>query len=199
MSHVAMQETKPGEPMFMDMEALELAAKMCKGRLVKRNTYNWWMSHVGDYPLPKGVNKDDLGTNAVFVFEIDPEHYAELGISNSGKKPYDIGFLEDPNNPGCFVPIYDFYAGGYGLESAIGKPLFNDVGQKAIRMLCPKLKQNYDMACDALAAKAAGDKIEFLTAKDAHVKYPQMFPTKTEDEATWVSIVDTSNRINAGV
>lgn len=191
MSHVASQETKPGEPMFADLDALQLAAQMCGGRIVKRNTYHWYQRHVGDYPVPKGMKVADLGRNAVYVFEIPPENYAKLGIAG---KPYDLGLVEDPNNPGCFVPVYDFFAGGNGLDKAIGTPLFNDASQKSIKMLCPKLKQNYDIACDILAAKQAGDQIDVLTAKDAAAKYPNLFPA-TEDEQTWVSIA-TGNRLN---
>jgi hypothetical protein len=191
MSHVAMQETKPGEPMFADMEALHLAAVMCGGRIVERNTYHWYNRHVGDYPVPKGVKVEQLGKNAKYVFEILPEKYKELGITG---KPYDLGLIEDPANPGCLVPIYDFYDGGMGLDNAIGTPLFSDAYQKAIKMLCPKLKQNYDIACDILAAKQAGDNIDVLTAKEASIKYPNMFP-ESNDTNTWVSIV-TGNRLN---
>lgn len=191
MSHVAAQETKPGEPMFADLEALQLAAQMCGGRIVERNTYHWYNRHVGDYPVPKGVKVSELGKNAKYVFEITPENYKRFGITG---KPYDLGFIEDPNNPGCYVPIYDFFAGGMGLDKAIGTPLFKDAAQRTIQMLCPKLKQNYDMACDILAAKQAGDQIDVLTAKDAAKKYPNLFPA-TEDEDTWVSIA-TGNRLN---
>lgn len=177
--------------MFADFDALQLAAEMCGGRIVKRNTYHWYQRHVGDYPVPKGMKVSDLGRNAVYVFEIPPENYAKLGITG---KPYDLGLVEDPNNPGCYVPVYDFYCGGMGLDKAIGSPLFNDGGQRAIKMLCPKLKQNYDIACDVLAAKAAGDHIDVLTAKAAAEKYPNLFPP-TEDEQTWVSIA-TGQRLN---
>ena len=189
MSHVAVQECKPGEPMFKDMEALQLACQMLGLQIEVRNNYHWYNRHVGDYPLPKGVKVADLGKNAEFVIRLNDE--------NKKKHPnaYEIGMLRDPNNPGCYVPIYDFYAGGYGLEEVIGRPHFNDKAQQSVKILCPKLKQFYDMACDGLAAKAAGDNIQFLTAKDAHEKYPEMFPQPTQDTDTWVSISDTSNRI----
>lgn len=184
MSHVAAQETKPGEPMFADMEALKLAAEMCGCEVVKQKTYHWYNRHMGDYPLPKGVKVDQLGKNAEYVVRVKAENYAKLGI---GGTPYELGLINDPNNPGCLTPIYDFYQGGYGLEKAIGTPLFNDAAKQVVRMLAPQLKQKYDMACDALAAKASGDHIEFLSLKDAAVKYPAMFP-KTDDEVTFVSV-----------
>lgn len=197
MSHVAVQETKPGEPQYADMQALQMACQMLGLEIEHTNKYHWYDRHMGDYPLPKGVKVSDLGHNAKFIIKLNAESAKKFG--HGGHKPYEIGMMEDPNNPGCFTPIYDFYMGGYGLEGAVGKPLFNDAAQKSVKMLAPKLKQHYDMCCDALAAQAVGDKIEFLTAKDAHVKYPQIFPAETEDERTWVSIVDTNNRINASL
>lgn len=192
MSHVASQETKPGEPMFADLEALKLAAEMIGCEVVKQKTYNWYNRHVGDYPLPKGMKADELGKNAEYVIRIKKDQYAKLGLA-AGATPYELGLVPDPNNPGCYVPIYDFWQQGYGLEKAIGSPLFKDT-DKVVQMLCPKLKQHYDMACDALAAKQAGDQIEFLPMKTAAEKYPTMFPPST-DEATWVSIA-TGQRLN---
>ncbi len=194
MSHVAMQETKAGEPMFQDMEALKMACDMLGLVIEVRKNYTWYNRHMGDYPIPAGVKKEDLGNNAQFVVRLNDEMTAKH--QRGSQKPYEIGMMADPNNPGCYVPIYDFYNGGYGLEAVIGKPLFNDAAQTQIRMLCPKLKQTYDMCCDALAAKQAGDQIEFLTAKAAHAKYPKVFPQPTEDEATWVSIANTEGRVD---
>lgn len=195
MSHVASIKTKPGEPMFASLEALQIAAGMCHGEIVKQTTYHWYMRHVGDYPLPEGMRAADLGKNATYVFRIKPEAYKELGIAG---EPYEMGLVEDPNNPGCYVPVYDFWAGGHGLDKAIGAPLFAGGDSRQIQMLGPKLKQCYDMACDALAARQSGDAIEFLTARDAHAKYPDAFP-RTDDTDTWVSVVDPTNRVSVGV
>jgi len=192
MSHVATQETKAGEPMFADMEALNLAAQACGGRIVERNTYHWFNRHMGDYPLPKGMKPGDLGNNAKYVFEIDPINYDKLGITT---KPYDIGLVDDPNNPGCLIPVYDFWMGGYGLDKAVGSPLFNDKQQRSVKMLCPDLKRNYDIACDILAAKQVGDTLEVLTLKQASKNYPMLFPP-SDDDQTWVSIA-SGERIQA--
>lgn len=193
MSHIAAVETKPGEPMFADLDALRMAAAMCGGEIVEQSTYHWYGTSLGDYPLPKGVTKDQLGKNAKYVFRIKPEEYARFGIA-PGTKVYELGLVEDPNNPGCYVPMYDYWMGGYGLDKAVGEPLRKG---RDVTMLAPKLKQNYDMACDALAARAAGDRIEFLTAKDAHLKYPSDFPATT-DVDTWVSIADPTQRMGIG-
>jgi hypothetical protein len=179
--------------MFANLHALKLAAEMCNGRIVERNTYHWYQTHVGDYPLPEGVKKEDLGHNAKYVFEIPPENYEALGIT---RKPYDLGLMEDVNNPGCLVPIYDFYNKGYGLETAIGSPLFADKDKTQIIMLCPSLKQRYDMACDILAAKACGDCIDVLPLAEAREKYPDIeFASQPNSADTWVSVI-TGERLS---
>lgn len=187
MSHVAMQETKPGEPMFKDMEALKMACDMLGLEIEHKKTYTWWGSHVGDYPVPAGVDKKELGRNAEFVIKLNAEKRAKYPSA------YEVGMIADPNNAGCYVPIYDFYGGGKGIDETIGNPLFGKT-QQEVKVLCPKLKQMYDMCCDKLAAIQVGDNIEFMTAKDAHEKYPHMFP-KTQDTDTWVSIANTDNRV----
>lgn len=195
MSHVAVQETKPGEPMFADLEALRMAADMLGGEIVKKKDYKWWGRSAGDYPLPLGMTADQLGKNAEYVLRVRPEKYAELGVSG---EPYELGLIADPNNPGCFIPMWDWFCGGMGLNKVIGDPLFADQAKKQVTSLCPKLKQFYDMCCDKLAAAQAGDVINFFTLADARVKYPQLFgqsaPLPTDGD-TWVSIAETEGRV----
>ncbi len=193
-----MQSTKPGEPMFKDLEALGFACNMLGLKLEKKKTYSWWGHSVGDYPIPDGVDVNELGKNAEYVISVTGEKAAQLK-KKTGRDPYELGLLADPNNPGCFVPIYDFYAGGYGLSDVVGQVLYGpnkiDGRHNEITALCPLLKQHYDMACDALAAKQAGDVIDFVKMSEAHAKYPQLFPTPSDDEVTWVSVTTTDNRI----
>jgi len=196
MSHVAVQETKAGEPMFADLEALQMAARMCGLRLVERSTYHWYGRHVGDYPLPPGMSADELGRNARFVLEADPERFADYGLPPHAR-PYDLGLVEDPNNPGAFVPVYDFWAEGMGLHRFIGPPVRDEHGRPVL--LAPRLKQAYDVACDVLAARAAGDQIVVMTAKEAATRFPDLFPP-TDDADTWVSVVtgERLDRLAAG-
>jgi hypothetical protein len=187
-SHVALQKTRAGEPMFRDVEALRIACGMLGLDVKQTNKYRWWGRHVGDYPLPEGMKAADLGSNALFVLSVSEEKKKELGLHD----PYEIAIVEDPNNPGCYVPLYDFYGGGLGLDRVVGRPVYEGSRDKQPSLLAPKLKNHYDMACDALAAKEAGDTIEFLTRKQAHEKYPQLFPEPTQAEDEWVSIVETN-------
>jgi hypothetical protein len=191
MSHVAAIETKAGEPVFADVDCLKLAAEMIGCRLVKRNTYAWYGRHVGDYPMPKGMTADQLGKNAAYVVEATEEGKQKHGVSGGC---YDVGIVADPNNPGCYTPVYDFYGQSYGINKLIGEPVRE--GGRVVG-IAPRLLQHYHMVCDAKAAQEAGDTVEFLTAADAHKKYPAMFPAPTQDADTWVSIVDTTHRVAA--
>lgn len=192
MSHVAAQETKAGQPLFADLACLLKAAELKGFKKVDTNEYTWWGNHVGDYPIPKGMKKEELGKNALFILRLQEEFHAQAKKKHS-KNPYDIGILADPNNEGCYTLIYDFIGGGYGIDDRLGAPV-RDSATGGIKLLCPELKQTYDMVCDAAAAKEVGDSIQFFTKKDAHVKYPSIFEEST-DEKTWVSITDTSARV----
>lgn len=188
MSHVAVQESKPGEPVFTDIACLKSAAEMLGGRLVERSNYKWYGRSVGDYALPKGMQKSSLGHNAKYVIELTAETKAKNGTPD----PYEIGIVEDVNNPGSYIPVYDHWQGGHGLDKVFGAPVFD--GGK-LKTLLPKLQQFYAMHCDRAAAIAVGDHIEFLTLAQAHEKYPALFPTPTKDEDNWVSVVDTVARV----
>lgn len=193
MSHLAMQKTEPGQPLFVDKTCLARAANMLGLEVIETNKYHWYGRSVGDYPLPEGMTTDQLGKNAKFVLRVKEPRRSELK-ERHGEMPYDVGIVEDPNNPGCFLPIFDFFVGGFGLTECIGEPLRDAKGN--ILALTPKLKQYYDMACDAAAAAEAGDSIELLTLRDASIKYPEQFqPSKDAD--TWVSIVDETQRMGA--
>lgn len=196
MSHIAVQTTKPGEPVFADLDCLRQAVEMLGCRLVERNTFRWYGRSVGDYPLPPGMTKADLGNNAKYVIELTPETAARVKKEHGyDEAPYDVGIIEDPNNPGTYVPMYDHFIGGYGVDDCLGAPVRDPQHYNKIHMLLPKLMQHYHMCCDAAAARESGDTIQFLTMKAAAEQYPQLFPTPSQDESTWVSIADTTARI----
>jgi hypothetical protein len=185
-SHVFMQQTKPGQPMFKDRAALEEACTMLGLEVVDTNRYRWWGESVGDTPLPARM-QGQPGENADFVVRMTEETKAELNCP----KAYEVGMVADPDNPGCWTPVYDYFLGGYGLDKVIGEPVRK--GGEVVAV-CPRLKQYYDMVCDAHAAAEAGDSVEFLTLKNAHVLHPDLFQP-SEDETTWVSLVNTEQRL----
>lgn len=183
--------SKPGQPLFSKMQALQMACQQMGLVIEKRKNYTWYNTPVGDYPLPEGTTVDQLGNNAEYVVSLGDEMRAKHCRGTS--KPYELGLIADPNNPGCLIPMYDFWAGGHGLDAVIGSPIFGR-SQEDVQMLAPLLKQRYDMCCEVLAARSVGDRIEILTAKQAHEKYPQFCPFSS-DEKTFVSIADTGDRV----
>ena len=135
------------------------------------------------------MKADELGRNATYVLKLTEETKRK----NKTMDPYEVGIVEDPNNPGCFLPVYDYWCGGHGIDQALGEPVLDKKGN--VLALIPKLLQHYHMVCTSFAAVEAHDQVEFLTLAKAHQKYPQLFPQPTTDEETWVSLVDTAQRL----
>lgn len=92
-----------------DLESLELACKRLGCTLIKnQKTYKWWGHHVGDYPLPKGMKKEDMGkcTHAIKV----PNASWEVGVIEQKDKKFKL--------------IYDFYGEeGRKIHNVCGKEL----------------------------------------------------------------------------
>lgn len=68
-----------------------------------QKTYRWFGTFMGDYPLPEGIKREDLGKcdHAIHV----PGAAYEVGVLQQGDK---------------FLLIYDFWRPG-GLEEALGE------------------------------------------------------------------------------
>lgn len=103
MSHVVTIKTE-----LRDIEAIRAACAEL-GITFKENqrTYKWWGVSVGDYPLPEGVKKEDLG------------HCAHaIGVP---KAQWEIGLMENKATGGYRI-VFDFYGHeGSKLQNAIGK------------------------------------------------------------------------------
>jgi hypothetical protein len=111
MSHVVRLEL-----VIDSLDSLELACKRLGCSLIKnQKTYKWWNTHVGDYPLPEGMKKEDMGKCA---------HAIKVPNAN-----WEIGVIEQSDKK--FKLIYDFY----GPE---GQKIHNVCGEKL-----GKLKQIY--------------------------------------------------------
>jgi hypothetical protein len=92
-----------------DLGSLQEAAKTLGLELVKGQTsYKWFGRFMGDAPLPEGFTKEDLGKC---------NHVIRLPGND---KAYEIGVVKNKSGSG-FSLLFDFWAGGYGLEKAIGK------------------------------------------------------------------------------
>lgn len=104
MSHVDIIELD-----INDLDALKAAGRLCGLELVKQETYRWYGKHMGDYPLPAGFKREDLG-------------HCDFVLRLPGKKDaYEVGIVKRKDGKPGYVPLWDFWNGGYGLEDAVGK------------------------------------------------------------------------------
>lgn len=100
MSHVVKQKIE-----FKDLASLKRACEDLGWKFMEGQTsYRWYGRHVGDYPLPEGVKKEQLGTCV---------HAIQVPGST-----YEIGLMKDAN--GDLFPIWDFYKPG-GLYEVMGE------------------------------------------------------------------------------
>lgn len=105
MSHVVKIATK-----FSSIPALLEAAEKCGLQKLDKNTFNWYGRHVGDYPLPQGFTASDMGKCDQFA----------LGLKDA-PNAYEIGVCKARDGSDGYELLFDFWAGGYGLEEAIGE------------------------------------------------------------------------------
>ena len=109
MSHVATVE--------LEIKDLACLKKACKELGLEfrenQNTFRWYGQWVNDYGAQDAAYKNGIKT----------EDYGKclhaIGIPNNNKA-YEVGVVKAPNGPG-FTLVWDFYAGGHGLQAAIGQ------------------------------------------------------------------------------
>ena len=92
-----------------DLQALGEAAKACGLELVmNQHTFKWYGTHVGDYPLPAGFSKSDMGKC---------EHALRIPGNNQA---YEIGVAKRKDGKEGYALLWDFWAGGMGLVDKVG-------------------------------------------------------------------------------
>ena len=102
MSHVTVIAVE-----LKDLEALK-AVCAALGLEFRENqkTYRWYGRHVGDFPIPEGLAKADLGR-------------CDHAIAVKGNRnAYEVGLVKRGE---AFIPLWDFWQGGYGLRDKIGE------------------------------------------------------------------------------
>jgi len=105
MSHVATVDLH-----ITSLPALREACELMGLEFVEGSkSYKWYGRHAGDYPLPTGFSKDELGK---CLHEIRVK-------DNSGA--YSVGVCERRDGKPGYTLLWDFWAGGNGLQQAIGK------------------------------------------------------------------------------
>lgn len=104
MSHVSKIELK-----VKDLASLKRACKNL-GLDFKENQkkFKWYGHHVGDYPLPQGFKKEDMGKC---------DH--AISVKNN-PKAYEVGVCKSRDGSGGYELLWDFWQNGYGLKDAIG-------------------------------------------------------------------------------
>lgn len=101
MSHVV-----DGEIIVKDIPSLTKAARDIGMELIPASTYKWFGRHMGDYKLPEGFTKEELG-RCEYVIRI-PDN----------KEAYEVGVVR---KNGQYRLLWDFWNKGYGLMDKIGQ------------------------------------------------------------------------------
>ena len=105
MSHVAQVELQ-----IMDLDALgEACTELGLELRLGQKQFRWWGRSVGDYALPEGFKASELGKC---------EHAISIPDDN---KAYEIGVVPRRDGKPGYALLWDFFAGGYGMEAKVGK------------------------------------------------------------------------------
>jgi len=105
MSHVSKIELK-----VKDLASLKRACKNLGLNFHEnQKTFKWYGRVVGDYPLPQGFKKEDMGKcdHAISV--------------KDNAQAYEVGACKARDGSGGYELLWDFWQGGYGLKGAIGE------------------------------------------------------------------------------
>jgi ribosomal protein L34 len=96
----------------MDIKDLDALEKACNEMglefIPNQKTYKWWGHHVGDYPLPKGFSKADMGKC---------DHAVRI---KGDSEAYEVGIVKRRDGRPGYTMLFDFFAGGKGLMKKIG-------------------------------------------------------------------------------
>ena len=130
---------------------------------------------VGDYPVPPGWTKEEVGENAVDVIRVKPEH-------NNGKM-YEIGVVPHKQKPGHYNLIADFWAQGNGIleQPGVGRayrPTTKPGEPREREKAFDDLLEGYAMMEVAREAERQGDTVTF-----------------NQDEEGWYADINTEARL----
>lgn len=101
MSHVTMIDIQIKDLAALNDACAELGLEFRENQ----KSYKWYGQHVGDYPLPEGFKKKDLGKCDHAIGVPDNERAYEIGVVKRG---------------GNHILLWDFWNGGYGLQNKVG-------------------------------------------------------------------------------
>jgi hypothetical protein len=135
-----------------DLDALAKSGKQLGMELLQKDNFKWYGVHVGDFPLPTGFTKADMG-KCEYVLRI-----------KGNSKAYEVGVVKRRDGKPGYTLLWDFWMGGHGLEDAIGKD-------------GSKLKQEYALQTATKELLRKGFKIERKV--NAKTGKPQMRAWRT--------------------
>ena len=122
---------------YKDEGALKEALSILGLELRDKTTYNWYGKHVGDYPIPAGFTKQDLG-KCEFAFGVPGDEQA-----------YELGVVRRRDGKEGFAFLFDFW----GDE---GAKLEKKIGPQGEWLNGGKLKQAYTAATTERTLQAKG-------------------------------------------
>lgn len=110
MSHIATVDLE-----VHDLDALaEAAARVGLELVYGQETYRWYGTNVSNYPLPTGFTTADLG-KCEHAIRIPPGD-----VPAGGMRPYEIGIARRRDGEPGYLLLWDYWAGGYGLQERAG-------------------------------------------------------------------------------
>ncbi len=96
----------------IEIKDLDCLARACERLGLElnfgQNTYKWFGTHIGDYPIPTGYTKADLG-KCLHAISIP-----------GNRRAYEIGVVERRDGKGGYTLHFDFYNKGFGMEDIAG-------------------------------------------------------------------------------
>lgn len=138
MSHISLIKVRFKSLVILKQTCKELGTvEFMQGQ----KTYKWYEKYMGDWPLPEGYTKEDLGKC---------EHAIRV---KGNSEAYEIGVVKRRDGKPGWELIYDFFSKGKGLEKAVGKD-------------CVKLRQAYAVLVATNKAVAQGFQVEKIKSKD---------------------------------
>lgn len=91
------------------LNELNLAGQDLGMELIPAHQFKWYGQHVGDYPLPEGFTKEEMGKCA-YVLRI-----------KGNDRAYEVGVVPSKIHKGEYELMWDFWQGGFGLQEVIGE------------------------------------------------------------------------------
>ena len=143
------------------LEAIRLACAQL-GLTWKENkkSFGWWGTSVGNYPLPPGFTKDDMGKcdHAIGV----PGTTWEIGVVALTGKKRPLDKITGQPIEGCYTLLWDFFG-------SKGRPITDAIGDKG-----GKFAQEYAAQQSVLLAQKKGHAGQILRTEQEVKRFNEL-------------------------